>query len=90
MFTKRKPIAKKRDVVGVITPLSEPTVLEILAQASVFQAVQAAQKKDMRTKKWTSKNSNSSNNNNNNNNYVGCVILSYHLNDRAHCRVGWI
>ena len=65
MFTKRKPIANKKDVVGVITPLSEPTVLEILVQASVFQALQAAQKGDMRTTKWTSKNSNSSNNNRN-------------------------
>ena len=66
MFTKRKPIANKKDMVGVITSLSEPTVLEILVQASVFQALQAAQKRDMRTKKWTSNNSNSSSNNNNN------------------------
>ena len=68
MFPKRKTIANKKDMVGVIAPLSEPTVLEILVQASVFQALQAAQKRDMRTKKWTSNNSNSSNNNNNNNN----------------------
>ena len=51
----------KRGVVGIITRLSEPTVLEILVQASVFQALQAAQKGNMRTKMWASSNSNKSN-----------------------------
>ena len=63
---KKKDDCKQKGVVGVITPLSEPTVLEILVQASVFQALQAAQKGDMRTKKWTSNNNNSNNNRNRN------------------------